>query len=247
MTKDQMLTLLHKDVVPALGCTEPVCVALCAARAATVLQGPIQSITVAVNPGIYKNAMSAGIPGCTKVGIPWAAAIGANLRNPEKGLQLLADITPDILVSADALISRNCISVTVKDDEKSIYVKCTLRSDSEEAVCITRNAHTNIVFLSQNGEVLLEENVQNAASDDSLVDALKEMTIAQIRQLVCTASEEELAFLMDGVAMNEQLAAYSETHDVGVGLAGSLRSQAASPLLGNESCQPDHPGRHRRR
>lgn len=229
-----MLTLLHKDVVPALGCTEPVCVALCAAKAGTLMKEPIRSITVEVNPGIYKNAMSAGIPGCTKVGIPWAAAIGANLRNPDKGLQLLADITPEVLAAAEDLISRNCVSVAIKDDERSIYVKCTLRSESEEAVCITRNAHTNIVFLSRNGEVLLEEAVQAAASDDSLVDALKEMTIVRIRQLVCTASEEELAFLMEGVEMNEQLAAYSETHDVGVGLAGSLRSQTASPLLGND-------------
>ena len=83
MTKEQMLQLLRQDVVPALGCTEPVCVALCAARAASVLEVAPVSISVEVNPGLYKNAMSAGIPNCTMVGIPWAAAIGAFLKNPE--------------------------------------------------------------------------------------------------------------------------------------------------------------------
>jgi len=233
MTKEQMLQLLRNDVVPALGCTEPVCVALCAARAATVLEGNLTAIAVEVNPGIYKNAMSAGIPGCTRVGIPWAAAIGANLKNPEKGLQLLSGITPEILSSAEALIEARAVTVTPKNDEKSIYVKCTLRSQTEEVVCITRNSHTNMVFLSRNGEVLLDAVPQAAGgSGDPLVDALQEMTIAGIRQLVCEASEEELAFLQDGVNMNEVLAAYSQTNPMGIGLAEVLRSPAAGNLLG---------------
>ena len=234
MTKEQMLELLHKDVIPALGCTEPVCVALCAAKAGTVLEGTLESITVEVNPGIYKNAMSAGIPNCTKVGIPWAAAIGANLKNPEKGLQLLADITPEILTSAESLVSGSKVSVMPKNDETSIYVKCTLRSSQEEVICITRNAHTNIVFLSRNGEMILETATASAASaDDSLVDALKEMSISGIRQLVCSASGEELAFMMDGIQMNDALAAFSETNPVGIGLADVLRSASAASLLGS--------------
>lgn len=234
MTKEEMLELLHKDVVPALGCTEPVCVALCAATAGTVLTGTVDSINVEVNPGIYKNAMSAGIPGCSMVGIPWAAAIGACLRNPQKGLQLLEDMNPDILDGAERLISGNLVQVSVKNDEKSIYVKCTLRSMNEEVVCVTRGAHTNIVFLSHNGQILMEKTVtSSAASDDPLVDALKEMTIAQIRQLVCSASEEELSFMMDGIKMNEDLAAYSESNTIGIGLAAVLRSQNAASLLGS--------------
>ena len=234
MTKEQMLELLHKDVVPALGCTEPVCVALCAAKAGTLLEGKLESITVEVNPGIYKNAMSAGIPGCTMVGIPWAAAIGAFLKNPDKGLQLLADITPEILASAEALVTSGNVSVTPKDDEKSIFVRCTLRSSEEEVICITRGAHTNIVFLSHNGETVFEKAAAAAsASDDPLVDVLQTMTIAGIRQLVCSASEEELAFMMDGIEMNDALAAYSESHPIGIGLAGVLRSPSAATLLGS--------------
>ncbi|MBQ5600641.1 MAG: hypothetical protein IIU79_01670, partial [Phascolarctobacterium sp.] len=100
MNKEQMLELLRKDVVPALGCTEPVCVALCAANAGKLIDDNIETIEVFANAGIYKNGMSAGIPNCAMVGLDWSAALGAFLKNSEKNLELLADINDNILAKA---------------------------------------------------------------------------------------------------------------------------------------------------
>ena len=235
MNKEQMLELLRKDVVPALGCTEPVCVALCAANAGKLLEGNIEAIEVFTNAGIYKNGMSAGIPNCSKVGLEWAAALGAFLKNPEKSLELLADVNEEILVQAEALVEAGKVSVKVDETAKSLYVKCILRSKNEEVICIIQNAHTNIVHLSRNGEVLLEKETDSTAvGDDVLVKVLLKMSIADIRKLVTTATEEELEFMLDGVAMNESLAKYSETKEVGVGIAKNLRKEINAGLLAND-------------
>ena len=235
MNKEQMLELLRKDVVPALGCTEPVCVALCAANAGKLLESNIEAIEVFTNAGIYKNGMSAGIPNCSKVGLEWAAALGAFLKNPEKSLELLADVNEEILAQAEALVEAGKVPVKVDETAKSLYVKCILRSKNEEVICIIQNAHTNIVHLSRNGEVLLEKETDSTVvGDDVLVKALLKMSIADIRKLVATATEEELEFMLDGVAMNESLAKYSETREVGVGIAKNMRKEINSGLLAND-------------
>lgn len=235
MEKTQWINLLKRDVVPALGCTEPVCVALCAAYAGVQLSGEVRSITVYTNAGIYKNGMSAGIPNCTRVGLPWAAAIGAVLKNPGKELRLLEDLTPDVLDHAAALVESGKVFVSMDPTATGLYVSCTLRSGEESVTAIIRDAHTNLVHLEKNGSILLDTKASTqAGSAATEVDELKSMTIAQIRAMVDTASQEELAFLWDGVEMNEALAAYSETHPLGVGIGDTLRSRIGSDIFAND-------------
>lgn len=234
MNKGQMIELLKKDVVPALGCTEPVCVALAAANAGSVIEGNIESVDVKVNAGIYKNGMSAGIPNCKEVGLNWAAAIGVVLKNPEKSLELLADLTPELLERAEELLSGEKVSVSVKEDEKSLYVKCVIKTELGESICLIQDAHTNVVLLKKDEQILFEkEKLASKGSSDQLIDDLIHMKISEIRELVSEATEEELEFILDGVKINESLAMYSEEHDVGVGIADSLRKEKNIALLGD--------------
>ena len=235
MNKNQLVELLKKDVVPALGCTEPVCVALCAAYAGKHLTGSVQSIHVRTNAGIYKNGMSAGIPNCHEVGLDYAAAIGASLCNPEKELELLEDLNPQTLSQVSSLIRENKVSVQLAPEEKSLFVQCTIQTDADCATAVIRDAHTELVYLEHNGQILLEkQRKQSAAAATDIIEELKNMPLAQIRSLVDQMEEGEIAFLQDGVHMNESLASYSENVRTGVGIADTLRSRIGSDILAND-------------
>lgn len=224
--------MLKRDVVPALGCTEPVCVALCAATAGKAVSGVISSLRVSVNAGIYKNGMSAGIPNCKQVGLAYAAALGACLKNPEKQLQMLEDITPAVMETAALLVENKAVSVRIDPAQRGLFVRCELRTENENSVCVIRDAHTGVVYLEKNGTVLLDAAPDmQAGSEDSAVTELKGMKLADIRELVDTASEAELDFLSAGVEMNGELSAYSEKHPLGVGLAAAFRREIGRGIL----------------
>lgn len=234
LTKEQMLAMLRADVVPALGCTEPVCVALAAADASKVIGGTVSKINVKVNANIYKNGMSAGIPNFHTVGLHYAAAIGAVLKNPERQLELLQDVTEDTVAMVNRLVEDSAVSVTIDETQTGLYVNCEVSTENGTGLTIIKGAHTNIVLTKVNEDVIFEKEMMSASGDDSVVEALKNMTIAEIRALVDSASEEELAFMMDGVAMNEALSDYSLTHEIGIGAAKTFRENIGTKLIGDD-------------
>lgn len=236
MNKEELIALLKQEVVPALGCTEPVCVALAAADAAKAAGGTILSVRLEMNPGIYKNGMNVGIPGFDRVGLKYAAALGACLANPQKGLKLLEDLSPAVSSQAINLVESGMVTLKLKEDEPLLYAHAEAVSSAGTGASTIRNTHSNIVCTARTVNGVLTPFFQKEYSltgRTALHEKLASMTISQIVSLVESCSPEELAFMEDGARMNSALADYGMQHKLGIGAASSLAKYCRTDIVGN--------------
>ena len=226
LNKKECIQLLKQDVTPALGCTEPVCVALCLAHAAKVLNEEIVSIDVDVNIGIFKNGMSAGIPNFDHVGLKYAASLGAFLKNPEKGLRLFEDIDDEI---KNKVYKFKDTQVHVDSSQTNLYVTGTIHTQNQTSTCIIQDEHTNVVYLSKNDDILID-NKNTVSKQSNLIQDLRKMSISDIVNLVNDLDPKDIEFLYDGVKMNLELADYAKKHNL------ALSSSFSTNLISTLTC-----------
>ncbi len=232
LTKHDALELLGKEVVPAFGCTEPVCVALAAADAYNAIKGEVVSIKMEVNPGIYKNGMSVGIPGYDKVGLKYAAALGAAIGDPAPGLQLLAAATDPDRQRASHMVDDKKVVICIAPEEHQLYCRADIITTKGIGISIIRNSHAGIVFTKANNNILLEKKPEAKAGDD-LHQRLVKMKVTELKALVDTIDDESLRFMSDGVDLQEKIAEVGLGGGVGVGITDKLKTALGSNLWGD--------------
>ena len=161
----ELSTLIKKDMVPALGVTEPGAISFCVAKAKSYAKGELLHLNVAMNSGMYKNAFTCGIPNSKEVGNVFAAALGYVAGNPDKGLESLANVTPADNVSAQRLIDEGKITVALSGISSRIFMEATLETTESKVLLTIRDTHTNITKIVVNGETVLEAEENDEAID----------------------------------------------------------------------------------
>ena len=159
----ELSALIKKDMVPALGVTEPGAISFCVAKAKSYARGELLHLNVAMNSGMYKNAFTCGIPNSKEVGNVFAAALGYVAGNPDKGLESLANVTPADNVSAQRLIDEGKITVALSGISSRIFMEATLETTESKVLLTIRDTHTNITKIVVNGETVLEAEENDEA------------------------------------------------------------------------------------
>jgi len=145
-TRKQIISLIHQEVVPAIGCTEPMCVALCTAKATEMLGQRPEKIEARLSVNILKNAMGVGIPGTGMIGLPIAIALGALIGKSAYQLEVLKDLTPEALEAGKQFISENRIVIQQKEGiQEKLYAEVTCTAGDKAETAIIAGSHTHFI------------------------------------------------------------------------------------------------------
>jgi len=229
---------LALEVRPALGCTEPVAVALGAAAAAELLPaGSIDDISLKVDRNVFKNGRAVTIPGTGGfTGLQLAAALGAVLGRPELGMEVLGSVTRDSLEQAQSLVQSGRVSLQICDHCQGLFIESLVQAGGHSASSIIQGAHDNIVQLTLDGRELQEHPLLTAGqtSGGSIVDLeswLRERSLADLIELSMGLDAEDEAFVQRGMDMNEALARSGLENGSGLGVGRSLSRLAEQGQL----------------
>ena len=242
MTEEEIIGLIKQEVKPALGCTEPIAVALAVAKAAEIISENCPccgswrmkadfKLDVAVSGNILKNGMGVGIPGTGMVGLPVAAALGAVCGNSSLGLEVLKGLTPEAVARAKELVAKGFVHISVADTEHLLYVKATVTVDDNtvasaevdpHAYAVIEDDHDRIVETSFADKILMSsESAAGLPAEAS--ESPYDLTVQSIWNFAREAPYEDIAFILEDRTLNLALAEEGLRGNYGLQVGKAIR------------------------
>ena len=236
VTRERILALVHKEVVPAIGCTEPMAVALCTARAVEQLGCKPDKIEALLSANILKNAMGVGIPGTGMTGLPIAIALGALVGKSDYQLEVLRDLTPEKLEEGKQFIAENRIGIQLKKGiSEKLYIEIITSAGDRQATAVIAKGHTNFIFV-QDGRLdeatlqrLLPSGAGHAAADNEDIA----LNLKLVWDFATTAPLDEIRFILETRDYNMSAAREALKGNYGHNLGKTIDRPLSKGILGN--------------
>lgn len=233
--RQQIIALVKREVIPAVGCTEPIAVALAVASSQSLLNGYPSRIHVALSPNMLKNAMGVGIPGTGMTGLPIAIALGAICGDSKANLEVLAKVTPDDVAKGKSLVDNNAISISLAPKGCDIlYIEATVTDDSgHTATTVISGSHTNIVRQELDGKVLTLNDGGNGGAEVKSSASAPKLTMAQVWEFAMESPLDELKFILESRRINKLAAERSFTGRYGHEVGRTLHCERQRAMMGD--------------
>lgn len=234
-TRERIIALVHKEVVPAIGCTEPMAVALCTARATEQLGCRPDRIEALLSANILKNAMGVGIPGTGMTGLPIAIALGALIGKSAYQLEVLRDLTPEALEAGRQFIEADRIHIDLKKGiSEKLYVEIIVTAGERQATAVIAKGHTSFLYAGEGrlDEAMLQDLLpSNAASAPESDDI--QLDLKLVYDFATTAPLDEIRFILETRDYNMKASYEALKGNYGHNLGKSIDRPLAKGILGD--------------
>lgn len=226
--RKQIIDLMHREVIPAVGCTEPSAVALCTAKAASLLPegSDVEKVEVKASANILKNSMGVGIPGTGMIGLPIAIALGALIGDPADSLEVLGRVTPDAVELGQKFIESDAITISLAENAPSVlHIDVTVHGGGHTARAVISGSHTNLVYTSCDERCTLNmldnHSETNAEKDDMQLD------MKTVWEFATETPLDEIAFILESRRYNMAAARFALGGDYGHSLGATVLSKGS--------------------
>jgi len=218
--------VLKHEVFPALGCTEPIAVALAASTAAYEIKGRVEEISITVDPGIFKNGFAVIVPNTGgEKGNLIAGVLGALIKKPELKMEVLKDVKEEMIDRAKTLIRTKKATISYDRSKTDLYIEVFLKTGEDSSRAVIENAHTNLVRLEKNNQTLFEkERKESSSAGKEYKTIIKEMKISDFIDSAQHMDDEDYDYIKRGIEMNLEISkAGQKLQKVGYYISDSVK------------------------
>ncbi|MCG3865712.1 MULTISPECIES: L-serine ammonia-lyase, iron-sulfur-dependent, subunit alpha [unclassified Photobacterium] len=226
--------VINRDVVPALGCTEPVSVALAAAIAMEQLppqERNIVHIDVHVSPNLMKNGMGVMVPGTGMPGLAIASAVGALAGNSQARLEVLKDISPDNVEQAKRLLANNKVTVNVADVTNILYAQVSIYSMAHCATVTIADSHTQVISIELDGVTVFAASPNEKNVIEIPNNPFSDACVQDVFDFAINAPISDIQFIEQAYELNNALSCEGLKGQYGLEIGATFQRNIDRGLL----------------
>jgi L-cysteine desulfidase len=233
MKEQFVLDILEKELVVALGCTEPVAIALAAATARSYIHGEVNRVELQASGNVIKNAKAVGIPGMKTTGLDFVLALGALFGDADKKLEVLEGVSAQDEETVNQFIHKGNTSVSIANNAYKLYIEVNVSTYTETAKVVITDYHTNINLIEVNGEVVYRGGCENVGiiSDK---EHLESLTVDTITDFVKEVQIEKLALVKKSIELNKAIGLEGLSNEYGLQVGRTIKENVNSGILSDD-------------